>query len=105
MELEADVAHLPPAIEVTHLEHHCWIGLVRQLGRRLKDGPTDHHADDLLGRRRCRIDRLDVPPVAHDGHTVYDLLELLEPVRDMDDPMALLAEVPRDPEQLVDLGV
>ena len=105
VELEADVTHLPPTIEVTDLEHHRRIGLLGHLRRRLKDGSADHHADDLLGRGLGRVDRLDVAPVAHDGDSVGDLLELFEPVRDMNDPVASLTEVPGDAEELIDLGV
>ena len=105
VELEADVPHLPPAIEVADLEHHRRIGLLGQLRRRLIDGPADHHADDLLGRCLGRVDRPDVAPVAHDRDSIGDLLELFEPVRDVDDPVAPLTEVAGDPEELVDLGV
>ena len=79
--------------------------LLGQLRRRLEDRAADHHADDLLGRCLDRADGLDVAPVAHDRDPVGDLLELLEPVGDVDDPVAPLPEVTGDPEQLVDLGV
>ena len=105
VELEADVPHLPPAIEVADLEHHRRIGRLGQLRRRLVDRAADHHADDLLGRCLGRGHRLDVAPVAHDRDPVGDLLELFEPVRDVDDPVASLPKVAGDPEQLVDLGV
>ena len=105
VELEADVAHLPPAIQVADLEHHGRIGRLGQLRRRLVDRPADHHADDLLGRCLGRVHGLDVATVAHDRDPVRDLLELFEAVRDVDDPVAPLTEVAGDAEQLVDLGV
>ncbi len=47
----------------------------------------------------------DVAAVAHDGHPIGDLLELLEPMRDVDDPDAVISKLADDPEQFLDLGI
>ena len=105
MELEADVPHLAAEVEAAHLEHDRRVDRLGQLGRRLEDGPPDHHADDLLDAGLGRVDRVDVAAVPHDRHAVGDPLELLQAVRDVHDAVAALAQVAGDAEELVDLGL
>ena len=104
VEHERDVAHHPAAGEAADLEDDL-VGAFGDLRRRLVDRPPDHHVDDDRDLRIGGLQRRDVAPVAHHRHAVRDLLELLEPVRDVDDPDAVRTEVPDDPEQLVDLRV
>src|SRR5450759_1341155 len=105
MELEADVPHLAAQVEAPHIEHDVRVDRLGQLGCRLEDGPPDHHADDLPDAGIGRDDRVDIAAVPHDRHAVGDPLELLQAVRDVHDAVAPLAQVPRDAEELVDLGL
>ncbi len=103
MELEADVPDRASPVEAADLEHHLRAWVLGELRRLLEDRAADHHADDLLDGGVGREHRVDVLPVAHHRHPVRDDLELLEAMRDVDDPVAALAQDPGDPEQLVDL--
>ena len=104
-QLEADVADRAAPVQVADLQDDLRVGVLRELRGGLEDGPADHHADDRLDRRLGGLDRVDVAAVAHHGHPVGDLLELLEAVRDVDHARPPLAQVADDPEELVDLGV
>ena len=83
--LEADVADHPAAVEAADLQHDLIVALLADLWRRLEDRPADHHRDDLVDRRLGGRHRVDEPPVAHHGHSIGDLLELAEPMGDVDD--------------------
>ena len=87
-ELEADVADHPTKVEVADLEDDLVLGVLGNLGRLLEDRPADHHRDDLVETGLGRREVCDVAAVAHHRHPVGDLLQLLEPVRDVDDPDA-----------------
>ena len=75
------------------------------LRRLLVDDAAHHHGDDLVDGDRRRLDRGHVPAVAHDGHPIGDLPQLLKAMRDVDDAHALRAESADDAEELVDLRV
>src|SRR5450759_299442 len=105
IELEMCIRDRAAAIEPLDLEHDVRVALLGKLGRRLEDGPADHHADDLLDLGLGRVDGRDVTPVAHDRDPIRDLLELFEAVGDVDDALPLVAQVADDPEELLDLRV
>lgn len=59
--------------------------------------------DDLVQIGVLEVHTGDVLAVLRNGHPVHDVLELLQPVGDVDDAVALGLELVDDTEQLVDL--
>ena len=105
-QLEGNVLHGATAREVPDFQDDRLFGGVRRhVGRFFEDGAPDHHRDDVVDRDGLRLDRVDVLTVAHDGDPVGDLAQLLEPVGDVDDALALLAQRADDAKEFSDLGV
>ena len=65
---------------------------------------ADHRADDRPGGEFVNRLRPDVPAVAHDGHALAEVENLLEAVRHEQHRRALVPERARDAEQSLDLG-
>src|SRR6266403_3968569 len=102
-ELEAHVLDGAAAPEPARLQRDLGVGLVRDLAGRLVDGAAHHHPDDLVDAGVARRKGVHVLPVAQHRDPVGDLLELLEPVRDVNHPYATIPKLPDDPEEIVDL--
>lgn len=58
----------------------------------LLDLAADHHGDDLVERRFGEVVRGDIAPVAEDRNAIGDFLELVEPVRDINDGATVVAQ-------------
>ena len=104
-QLKAHVSHESAAVEVADLEHHILARVLRHLRRGFIDRAADHHRDDSLDRRFVSRHRIDVATITHDSHAVGDLLQLLQPVRDVHDADTLAAELANDVEQGVNFGI
>ena len=79
------------------------LAIFRDFGRRFVDGAPDHAVDDLVAGRLGHRAGVDVAPVAHHGDAVGDQRQLFQPVRDVDDADAAVAELADDAEQFLDL--
>ena len=102
--LEGDIPEgtLDARREVLDLEHDV---ARRILTRRkhVRQRPADHLADDEFVVEGIRLVRPDQPTVAHDGHLVGDLENLLDAVRDVNDGDSLAAQFSDDGEEVLDL--
>jgi len=90
------------AAEVFHLEHR---RAERDLALRENGGnlAAHHQADELALVDILHRPRRDRLPVAEDGRAIGHLVELVQPVRDVDDPDFLGAEIADDLEEAVHL--
>ena len=104
---EADIAHNGLGGEVRHLQHRVARAAAPVEPRRGIDRPQiapDHVADDVgLGQPRGVEAGGDGAAFTQDGDAVGDGEHLLQPVRDKDQRMALLAQPREDVEQPVHL--
>ncbi len=100
---EADVVEGALAGEVAHLQRDLPARGARALVEAL-DVAAHHHADDGLLGEGGGLLRSDVAAVAQHRHAVGDLEDLLQPVRDVEDGLALRAKRPDDLEELLHLG-
>ena len=73
---------------------------LREDGRQLA---ADHHADQFAAGHLAHPPRADERAVAQGRHAVGDLRQLLQPVRDVDDPDAVRLQLADDAEQVLDL--
>src|SRR5690606_38141459 len=74
------------------------------LREQVVDGTTDHHADQLALARLGHLFGADILPVAQDAYAVGQLEHFFQPVADVDNGYAALAQRSHDFEQLVDIG-
>lgn len=73
------------------------------LGKHVGDVALDHQSCDGRSRGLCNRQCGDVKAVAHDGHMVAELFDLVEIMRDIDDGHAFIAQAPDQPEE--DIGL
>ena len=65
---------------------------------------TAHHVrNNLIQRRILEIHGCDELPVPHNRNPVYDVGQLLQPVRYVDDAAAFRLQIPDNSEQILDL--
>ena len=84
-------------------QHLATGGALRLLA--LGQAAVEHGADEVVGLGPVGVDDLDDDPVPHDGDAVGEGGDLLEPVRDVQDGAALVAQQPGGGVQLRDLEV
>ncbi len=99
-QLEADSADAGrPAAELAQLEHDVAARdhALREHGRELA---PHHELDQLLAAHAGHVAGVDGGAVAHHGHAVGDRRQLLEAVRDVDHPDALVPQPAEDAEEV-----
>ena len=103
-QLEAGLLHVGQATHAPDLEHDV-AAAGRSLGEQLLELAADHERHEIArGCRRGQAGR-DRRPLAQHRHPVADPSDLVEPMRDVHHPDALIREAPHDVEQGVDLVV
>ena len=66
------------------------------------DVATHHIGNDRIQRRIFKIHACDILPIAHNGHTIDNMLQFFQTVGNIDDPTSLVAELADNAEELVD---
>ena len=93
----------PPPVQVVDFKDLFSL-LALHPGEFFLDLTTDHVRDDLVECHIGKPHRRDILPVAHDGHAVDDVLQLLQPVGDVNDAAPVFLELVNDPEQVIDFA-
>ena len=102
---QVDPAHARrPAAQAADLQHHL-AGRHGPLGEDRRELAADHHPDQLGAGHLGHPPGADERPVAQRGHAVGDLRQLLEAVRDVDDPDPLRLQLADDAEEVLHLLV
>ena len=102
--IEADVLDHSAGLQVPNLQY-LLATLYRVARELIGDLTTDHVGDDLLHGKVAEFAFGDVLAVAHNGHIVHNVMQLLQAVGNIDDGTALGAQLPHDAEHLDDLRI
>ena len=102
MGFEADVAYHAPRIQIANFKN----GLANRCldTRELFFDVAAHHiGNDRIQRRIFKVHARDILSIAHNGHTIDNMLQFFQTMRNIDDAAAFVTELADDTEKLVDL--
>jgi hypothetical protein len=104
MNLQAHSADGGEPLDIPNLQQDA-VGSNRPVGIELVHLAPDHELDELVGRSRRRQAARRGAPVRQHGDSVADAPDLVQAVRDVDDPDTLTGEPPNHVEERRDLGL
>ena len=103
-QLKAHILHHLPCIQVFHLQHNRRVFRNHTVCLRFFiDYAADHHVDDVFLCAVICDQRPDVRTVTHDRDPVRYDLDLIHPVRNVDDAEILLSQIAYDRKEIFNL--